>query len=285
MHPPSNATHSGDPFELAQQAATEIRHQTQVDQHQVVVTLGSGLASAATLLGTRGKPLDLAALPGFAPFTALGHQAEAWSVSQGGVRVLVVAGRRHLYEGLDPNQVTHTIRTAAACGCKTAVLTCAAGGIRPDLTPGSVVLINDHLNLTGLSPLTGIRSDHPEGGPFVDLVDCYSPRLIGRAQQLRPTLPTGVYAQLPGPHFETPAEINMLARSGADMVGMSVALEVIAARHLDVEVLGLAVITNPAAGLSRGPMSVEDMTATAARSVESVADIINALLVDGSFSV
>ncbi len=282
MAPPNVRPSPDDPFEVAQRAAAELAVRTEVPKHDVLVVLGSGLSPAAALLGATDKPLDLAALPGFAPFTALGHHAQAWSLRMGGLQILVVAGRRHIYEGLDPNQVAHCVRTASASGCNTAVLTCATGGIRPDLTPGSVVLINDHLNLTGLSPLTGLRSDHPKGGPFVDLVDCYSPRLIGRTQELRPTMPTGVYAQLPGPHFETPAEIAMLARCGADMVGMSVALETIAARHLGLEVLGLAVVTNPAAGLSQEPMNVDDMTTTAAHSVETVADVINALLVDGS---
>ena len=149
-------------------------------------------------------------------------------------------GRTHLYEGRGVDAVAHGVRTAAAAGCRTVVLTNAAGGLARGHGVGEPVLISDHLNLTGRSPLRGPR--------FVDLTDLYSPRLRALAREIDPTLAEGVYAGLPGPHFETPAEIRMLRMLGADLVGMSTVLEAIAARAEGVEVFGLSLVTNLAAG-------------------------------------
>ena len=266
-----------DPFDQARIAARELRRRTGTDRHDVLVVLGSGLSPAAPLLGAEGPPFDLATLPWFPRFTGIGHHSGAWSVPLGpATRALVTAGRAHLYEGLHVNQVVHTVRTAVAAGCGTIVLTCAAGGIRPDLSPGSVVAISDHLNLTGQSPLTGVHPEQAHGTPFVDLTDTWSPALRARARAVEPSLPEGVYAQLAGPHFETPAEIRMLATLGADLVGMSTALEAIAARHLGAEVLGLAVVTNPAAGLAPAALAVDHMTEAAGIAVPTLARLIRA---------
>jgi purine-nucleoside phosphorylase len=175
-------------------------------------------------------------------------------VSGGGSRVLAFVGRVHGYEGHQPDAVVHTVRTAWAAGCKVVVLTNAAGGIRAGLSVGQPVLIADHINLTGASPLSGPM---PEGLPsrFVDLTEAYSPRLRSLAQSIDPTLESGVYAGLPGPHYETPAEIRMLQGLGADLVGMSTVWETIAARHLGLEVLGMSLVTNLAAGLSGTPLA------------------------------
>jgi purine-nucleoside phosphorylase len=164
----------------------------------------------------------MAELPGFVPPTVEGHGGTIRSVRVGERRVLVLLGRTHLYEGHGVGPVAHGVRTVAAAGCRTVVLTNAAGGIRQGMSVGEPVLIADHLNLTATSPLVGAG--------FVDLTDLYSPALRARARQIDPTLTEGVYAGLPGPHFETPAEIRMLRGLGADLVGMSTVLEAIAAR-------------------------------------------------------
>ena len=171
---------------------------------------------------------------------------KARSVAIGDKRALVLLGRTHLYEGRGVAPVVHAVRTAAAAGAKLVILTNAAGGLRPGMRVGQPVLISDHLNLTGLSPLVGAT--------FVDLTDLYSPRLRQLAREIDPTLEEGVYAQLPGPHYETPAEIRMLRNLGADLVGMSTGLEAIAAREAGVEVLGLSLVSNLAAGMTGEPL-------------------------------
>ncbi|HUZ10136.1 MAG TPA: purine-nucleoside phosphorylase [Acidimicrobiales bacterium] len=265
---------SSDPFEQAHLAARELARRTKSERHDTVVVLGSGLSAAAPLLGADAAPVDLSTLPWFPRFTGIGHRTEAWSVTLGSSRVLLIAGRSHLYEGLTEHQAAHTVRTAIAGGCHAVILTCAAGSLRPELTVGSVVAVSDHLNLTGRSPLLGVAADDPAGSPFVDLADAWSPRLRALVREIEPSVPEGVYAQLPGPHFETPAEIRMLAGLGADLVGMSIATEAIAARHLGAEVLGLAVVTNPAAGLADAPLSVAEMIDAASGASPRLARLI-----------
>jgi purine-nucleoside phosphorylase len=188
-------------------------------------------------------------------------------------RVLAFLGRLHLYEGYSAVEVAHPVRTAVAAGCRTIVITNAAGALHPDLLPGDVVLIADHLNLTGVSPL--VSRPTPSGpSPFVDLVDAWSPRLRALAKDVAGPLPEGVYAQVPGPHFETPAEIRMLRTLGADLVGMSSALEAIAARQLGAEILGLSVVTNLAAGLADNGISPTSILGEAERRAAEVGAII-----------
>jgi purine-nucleoside phosphorylase len=170
--------------------------------------------------------------------------------------------------------VVHGVRTAIAAGCRTIILTNASGGIRADLGVGQPVLIGDHLNLTGQSPLSGPPAPDGYPGRFADLTALYSPRLRGLARSLDPSLAEGVYAALPGPHYETPAEIRMLRTLGADMVGMSTVLEAIAARHLGAEVLGVSLVTNPAAGLSPGPLDHADVLVAARTSAARVGALL-----------
>ena len=210
--------------------------------HDVAVVMGSGWAPAADAFGTAEAAVAVAGLPGFAAPTAVGHGGEVRSVRVGERRVLLFLGRTHLYEGRGVEPVVHGVRTAAAAGARTIVLTNAAGGLAPDHRVGQAVLISDHLNLTARSPLVGAT--------FVDLTDLYSERLRRLAREIDPSLAEGVYAQLPGPHYETPAEIRMLRTLGADLVGMSTALEAIAARAAGAEVLGLSMVTNAAAGIT-----------------------------------
>jgi purine-nucleoside phosphorylase len=245
-----------DPFESAGRTAATLAAATGVDRHEVAVVLGSGWRPAADRLGEVVAELDTAELGGFSPSTVVGHSGQVRSVrSPGGRRVLAFLGRVHGYEGHQPAAVVHAVRSAHAAGCRAIVLTNAAGGIREGLRVGQPVLIADHINLTGYSPLAG--PDLPPQVPsrFVDLTDAYSPRLRGLARSVDATLEDGVYAALPGPHYETPAEIRMLRTLGADLVGMSTVWETIAARHVGLEVLGVSLVTNLAAGLTGAPLS------------------------------
>lgn len=237
-------------YEAAVASAQRLAELTGQAAHDVAVVLGSGWAPAADALGAADAEVTLAELGGFPPPSVPGHFATVRSVPAGGLRVLVFLGRVHLYEGHPVDTVAHGVRTAVAAGCRVVMLTNAAGGIRPEYQVGQSVLISDQLNLTGRSPLAG--PPPPTGYPsrFADLSELYSPRLRAIARAADASLTEGVYAALPGPHFETPAEIRMLRAAGADLVGMSTALEAIAARHLGAEVLGISLVTNPAAGLA-----------------------------------
>jgi len=184
--------------------------------------------------------------------------------------VLVLLGRTHLYEGHGVGPVAHGVRTIAAAGCATVVLTNAAGGIREGMSVGEPVLIADHLNLTATSPLVGAG--------FVDLTDLYSPALRARARAIDPTLTEGVYAGLPGPHFETPAEIRMLRGLGADLVGMSTVLEAIAARAAGLEVFGLSLVTNLAAGITGAPLDHHEVLAAGAASAGRMGALLRELV-------
>jgi purine-nucleoside phosphorylase len=231
-----------DPDGAAAQAAAVLAERLGSPAHDVAVVLGSGWSPAADNIGETRATVPMAQIPGFSPPRAAGHAGTVHSVDVGGRRVLVLLGRTHAYEGHPLDRVVHGVRTAAAAGVHTVVLTNAAGGIRGDMTVGRPVLIADHLNLTARSPLRGAQ--------FVDMVDAYSPRLRDVARGVDPSLAEGVYAGLPGPHYETPAEIRMLATMGADLVGMSTVHETIAARAAGLDVLGISLVTNLAAGIT-----------------------------------
>jgi purine-nucleoside phosphorylase len=246
---------AGDPYAAAAASAARLARLTGMAGHDVAVILGSGWAQAVDALGGSVAEVPLADLGGFPEQTVGGHAGSVRSVvltaaATGPTRVLVFLGRSHLYEGHSPTTVVHGVRTAVAAGCRVIVLTNAAGGIRDTYQVGQAVLIRDHLNLTGCSPLAG--SPPPEGYPsrFTDLTGLYSPRLRALARDADPRLAEGVYAALPGPHYETPAEISMLRALGADLVGMSTVLEAIAARHLGAEVAAISLVSNLAAGLA-----------------------------------
>ena len=238
------------PEELAQQAADALRQATGVEKHDVALVLGSGWLPAVDALGEVTAEVPTTAVPGFAPPTVLGHSGKIRSVRAGDRQLLVFLGRTHLYEGLGVRPVVHGVRTAAAAGCRTIVLTNGCGGLKESWAPGTPVLISDHINLTGASPL--------EGAQFVDLTDLYSARLraICRAvsDERGEPLDEGVYVQLSDPHYETPAEIGMIRAIGGDLVGMSTTLEAIAARAAGMEVLGISLVTNLAAGISGEPL-------------------------------
>jgi purine-nucleoside phosphorylase len=239
-----------DPYQLAVAAADELRRATGIERHDVAVVLGSGWGAAIDDLGESTGELPVTELPGFPAPTAVGHTGTIRSVDAGGRRVLALSGRVHLYEGHPPSTVVHGVRTAIEAGASTVILTNACGGITQGLSVGQPVLIRDHVNYTGVSPLTGPQPPAPYHSRFTDLTDAYSPRLRALVAEVEPGIPDGVYMGFHGPEYETPAEVRMARTLGADLVGMSTVLEAIAARHLRAEVLGLSLVTNLAAGLA-----------------------------------
>jgi purine-nucleoside phosphorylase len=263
-----------EPFATADAAVAELARLTGVARHDVAVVLGSGWQDAAAGIGAVSAEVPMARLPGFSLPTVPGHEGRLLSAELAGRRVLVLVGRVHLYEGRTPAEVVHAVRVAVRAGAGVVVVTNAAGGVDPAYQVGQTVLIRDHLNLTGASPLAGPAPPDPYASRFVDLTDCYSTRLRALAHAVAPDLAEGVYAALAGPHYETPAEITMLRRAGADLVGMSTALEAIAARHLGAEVLGLSLVTNPAAGVSPEPIAHGDVLAAGAAAAPGLARLI-----------
>jgi purine-nucleoside phosphorylase len=225
---------------------------TGIERHDIALTLGSGWAKAADLIGETIAEIPAGDVPGFASSGVPGHTGTIRSIKMpNGKHALVIGARTHFYEDKGVRAVVHSVRTAAACGAKVMVLTNGAGGIKEHWTPGTPVLISDHLNLTASSPL--------EGATFIDLTDLYSSRLRDIARTIDPSLDEGVYVQFRGPHYETPAEVQMAKVMGGHIVGMSTALEAIAAREAGMEVLGLSLITNLAAGISPEPLSHKEV--------------------------
>lgn len=258
-----------DPFEVASAAAERIRDATGAERHDVALTLGSGWGRATASLGRVVAELPAADVPGFTASGVPGHSGTLTSIElAGGRHALVIGARTHFYEGRGVRPVAHGVRTAAAAGARVVVLTNGAGGIPRHWTPGTPVLIGDHINLTAASPL--------EGATFVDLTDLYSARLRALARAADPSLDEGVYVQFRGPHYETPAEVAMAERMGGSIVGMSTALEAIAARHAGLEVLGMSLITNLAAGIQATPLSHAEVLAAGLEAEPRLA----ALLVD-----
>jgi purine-nucleoside phosphorylase len=259
-----------DPYALAEQAAEALRSRTGVRRHDLALVLGSGWAPAADLLGDTLHELPVSDLPGFHAAAVAGHSGTLRSVRIGDRRALVFLGRTHLYEGRGVAAVVHGVRTAVAAGVRQVVLTNGCGGLRPTYSPGQPVLISDHINLTATSPIVGPR--------FVDLTDLYSSRLRRLCQEVDPSLQEGVYAQFPGPHYETPAEIAMVRAIGGDLVGMSTALEAIAAREAGAEVLGLSLVTNLAAGMTGAPLSHEEVLQTGRAAATRMGELLSQVL-------
>jgi purine-nucleoside phosphorylase len=242
-----------DPFGVAAAAAAVIAERSGSKRHDVALVLGSGWGQTGDLIGKTVATIENAAVPGFAKAAVAGHSDVMRSVAIGdtGQRALVFGTRAHFYEGRGVRSVVHAVRTAAAAGCRTIVLTNGCGALNPTWRPGTPVLIRDHINLTAASPV--------EGAHFVDLTDLYSRRLRDLAREVDPDLDEGVYVQFRGPHYETPAEVRMAKILGGDLVGMSTALEAIAARQSGMDVLGISLVTNAAAGLGDQPLSHEEV--------------------------
>jgi purine-nucleoside phosphorylase len=243
---------AADPYALARDAAAQIAEKTGVERHDVALTLGSGWGAAADLIGETTATIPATEIVGFSKPALEGHLGSLRSILlPSGKRALVIGARTHYYENHGVRRVVHSVRTAAATGATTMILTNGAGGIRETWTPGTPVLISDHINLTADSPL--------EGATFVDLTDHYSKLLRELAKGIDPSLDEGVYCQFRGPHYETPAEVQMAKTIGGHIVGMSTALEAIAARQAGMEILGMSLITNLAAGIQKTPLSHEEV--------------------------
>lgn len=262
--------HPADPYTTAQEAANRLRDLTGVERHDVALVLGSGWVPAAEMLGETVADLAVTDLPGFMPPAVAGHAGRVRSVRAGELRALVFLGRTHLYEGRGVAAVVHAVRTAAAAGCRAVVLTNGCGGLRDGWQPGQPVLISDHINLTATSPIVGAT--------FVDLTDLYSLRLRELCREIEPDVPEGVYVQFPGPHYETPAEIQMVRTIGGDLVGMSTTLEAIAAREAGLEVLGLSLVTNLAAGITGEPLNHHEVLAAGKDAAERMGALLAAVL-------
>lgn len=240
-----------DPSAVAAEAAAVIAERTGVARHDIALTLGSGWGQAAGSIGEPVAEFPASEVPGFSKPALEGHTGTITSIRlASGGHALIIGARTHFYEGHGVRRVVHSVRTAAAAGAKVMVLTNGAGGLNPQWRPGTPVLIRDHINLTAASPL--------EGATFVDLTDLYSQRLREIVRRLEP-LDEAVYVQLRGPQYETPAEVRMAGIIGGDLVGMSTALEAIAAREAGMEILGLSLVTNHAAGISDTPLSHEEV--------------------------
>lgn len=259
-----------NPEENAKKAAEVLAEFTDGAQHDIAVVMGSGWMPAADLLGETVHEFPTDSLPGFTKPAVAGHGGTIRSIQTGDKRTLVFLGRTHYYEARDVAAVSHAVRTAAAAGVKTLVLTNGCGGLNPAWTPGTPVLIKDHINLTATSPLVGAR--------FVDLTEVYSKRLRALCQEIDPSLDEGVYVQLPGPHYETPAEINMIRTIGGDLAGMSTALEAIAARAEGMEVLGISLVTNAAAGTTGEPLNHEEVLAAGNAAAEKMGTLLSKVL-------
>ena len=263
---------AADPFDIARIAAQQLAERTGVEHHDIALTLGSGWGKAADLIGETVATVPAADILGFRPPAVPGHVGTLRSVRlPSGKHALVLGARTHFYEDHGVRSVVHGVRTAAAAGATTMILTNGAGGIKPSWGPGTPVLISDHINLTASSPL--------EGATFVDLTDLYSKRLREVAHEVDASLDEGVYVQFRGPHYETPAEVQMAKAIGGHIDGMSTALEAIAARQSGMEVLGMSLITNLAAGISGEPLSHGEVI-EAGRAAEPVISALLARIVE-----
>ena len=261
---------SPDPRTAAAEAAAALREKTGVERHDIALVMGSGWLPAVDALGEATAELSSTDLPGFAPPAVAGHAGRIRSVLAGDRNLLVFLGRTHFYEGLGVRAVVHGVRTAAAAGCRAVVLTNGCGGLRETWQPGTPVLISDHINLTATSPI--------EGANFVDLTDLYSPRLRALCRSVDGSLDEGVYVQLPGPHYETPAEIGMVRAIGGHLVGMSTTLEAIAAREAGLEVLGISLVTNLAAGITGEALNHEEVLAAGRAAASRMGELLGAIV-------
>ena len=260
------------PYDAATEAAARLAELTGAPRHDIALVLGSGWLPAAEMLGEAVAEIDVTELPGFSASAVAGHSGRIRSIAvtdDDGQerRLLVFLSRTHYYEGRGVAAVVHGVRTAAAAGCRAIVLTNGCGGLRESWRPGQPVLISDHINLTGCSPVVGAN--------FVDLTDLYSTRLRELCRTVDPTLDEGVYVQFPGPHYETPAEIRMVRAIGGDLAGMSTTLEAIAAREAGMEILGISLVTNLAAGMSGAPLDHAEVLEAGRAAATRMGDLLS----------
>jgi purine-nucleoside phosphorylase len=268
-----------DQFTLAETAAQSILDRTSL-RPKIGLVLGSGLGAFADSL-TNSTKIPFHEIPDFPRSTAIGHAGQLVIGKSGNVPVAVMQGRVHLYEGYSAQQIVFPIRVFGRMGIRSVILTNAAGGINRNYQQGALVVIRDHINLQGNNPLAGPNDDR-FGVRFPDMTHAYAKDYRAIAQEeavkLGMTLHEGVYAALLGPSYETPAEINYLCIIGADLVGMSTAFEVLAARHMQMKVLAISCVTNMAAGILDQPLSHQEVMETGERVRSSFESLLRAVL-------
>jgi len=266
-------------FERAGKAADFIFSQTDL-RPKIALVLGSGLGAFADEFTSAAK-IPYAKIPHFPQSTAIGHAGKLVIGKVGAIPVAGMQGRVHLYEGYSAEEVAFPIRVFARMGIKAVILTNAAGGIKREFVQGRLVVISDHINLQGVNPLTG-PNDERFGLRFHDMTSAYDKRFremtVGEANRIGIGMYEGVYAALPGPSYETPAEIRHLRAIGADLVGMSTVPEVIAARHSGIRVLGISCVTNAAAGILDQPLNHLEVLETAERVKGQFIGLLKAVL-------
>lgn len=275
----SSPPNSSTLYERAQEAARVIRSRTDVET-PVAIVLGSGLGAFAEDL-TEATQILYDEIPGFARSTVEGHAGRLVIGKAGGATVAAMQGRFHFYEGYSLQDVTFPMRVLKLLGVSTVVLTNAAGTLNIEFSPGSLMVISDHLNLLGDNPLRG-ENDERFGPRFPDLTSVYARSLqdlvIDEAKAMRVEVRRGVYAALSGPSYETPAEIVMLRALGADVVGMSTVPEAIVARHMNMRVIGISCITNLAAGVSNEPIDHSQVMAIGQQVRGSFTTLLNRIV-------
>lgn len=266
-------------YDRAQRAAEQIRANANAEP-SVAIVLGSGLGAFADEL-TESTSLPYKEIAGFAHATVEGHAGRLVIGKAGEVPIAAMQGRFHFYEGYSLEDVTFPIRVLKSLGVRTLILTNAAGSLNTEFTPGSLMVISDHINLMGVNPLIG-ANDERFGPRFPDLTSTYDPDLqnivIDEATALKIDMRRGVYAALTGPSYETPAEIHMVRALGADAVGMSTVPEAIVARHMDMRVIGISCITNLAAGVSNRPVDHSQVIATGERVREQFTELLRRVI-------
>lgn len=270
-----NSFDDSDPTAQARQAAEHVRRTmlapAGLERADLGMVLGSGWNQGVEQLGEQVAHCPLEEVPGFSRPVVAGHGGELRVVrTPNGKVAMVFTGRTHYYEGRGVAPVVHGVRTAAALGATTMVVTNGCGGLNPEWGPGTAVLLRDHINLTGDTPL--------RGATFIDMSEAYSRRLRSLAHQVDPSLPEGVYVQFRGPQYETPAEVRMAGLMGGDLVGMSTALETIAAREAGMEVLGISLVTNPAAGTTDEHLDHAEVIAAGTAAGPRLTALLNGLL-------
>lgn len=268
-------------YDRVRGAAEAVSERLDAAHAQVAVVLGSGLAGAAAIL-EHPRSIPYSSVPGFPETTVAGHPGRLACGLVAGRKVLIFCGRVHAYEGYPASEVGFGIRLAATLGVSTIIVTNVSGGVDPALKVGEIVAISDHINLTSGSPLTG-TNDERFGPRFVDMTDTYAPELRALAAEAartsgQGTLREAIYAGMAGPQYETPAEVRMLRLLGAGLVGMSTVLEVIAARHAGLKILGLSLVANPAAGVEPAPLRHEDVTDAAAAGTKKMGNLLAAII-------
>lgn len=264
------------PSEWVDPATVECLRELSGGRIDAAVVLGSGWGQVADSIGRCLERVPYAQIPGFASSRVIGHEGVVMVIEHQDSNVLVLSGRVHHYEGYSATEVVRGVRAAVLAGAQSVILTNAAGSVNPQLKAGQLVVLSDHINLLGVSPLAG---PIPSGlNRFLSMTDCYDAAWRKRLLALAPDLPSGVYAAMPGPQYETLAEVRMLRTIGADLVGMSTVLEAIAAHHLGARVMGVSLAANVAGGTGDEAFDGDSVVAVGGQSLDRLGAVIRLCL-------